>query len=102
MEILVRIAVDKYLRRKIVASADKAVQTLFEDNLLHIIKEIDSSYWRNSRYICEPVDSMLKANKIIFDSIYKKYSGDKVLPGHKTFMSLDEFRDLCTSAEFVG
>ncbi|CAG9324752.1 unnamed protein product [Blepharisma stoltei] len=102
MEILVRIANDRFLRNKICTNIADSVQKIFKDNFLRNMTQMDTNIWRDQKYLCEEVDLVLKAHKPILDAIYKKYSGKKTLPGQRVFMCLDEFRSLCTEGGLVN
>ncbi|CAG9317234.1 unnamed protein product [Blepharisma stoltei] len=98
IEIIARIANDKYVKHKIVSNAAEGIEKLTNDHLLPIITLYDTNKWRLEKYVCEDVDLVLKAYKPILDAVYKRYSGKKALPGQKPFMSLEEFRALCNDA----
>lgn len=102
MEILVRIAHDRFVRNKICTNVADALQKLFRDHILKFMMSMDTNKWRKEMYVCEEVDLVLKAHKLILDVIFKKYSGKKTLPGKKAFMCLDEFRNLCNDAGLVN
>ncbi|CAG9313733.1 unnamed protein product [Blepharisma stoltei] len=102
MEILVRIANDRFLRNKICSNIADSVQKMIDDHLIKNMIPMDTNIWRNEKYLCEEVDLVLKAHKPILDAIYKKYSGKKTLPGQKVFMCLDEFRNLCNEGGLVN
>lgn len=98
LEILVRIANDRYVRNKICGNILDATRKMFLDYLIPIMITYDTSIWRNGEYLCEDVDLVFKAHKSILDQVYKKYSGKKTLPGQKVFMCMEEFRDFCRDA----
>ena len=102
MEMIVRVAFDRYIRTKNTQYLHEAVESLLTDHMLPRLKELCSDSWRTEKYLCESVDVTLKAHKQIFDCVYKKFSGRKALPGQRPFMSLEEFRDLCTIAGLVN
>lgn len=101
MEILVRIAHDKYVRNRVCDSTGEACEMLIKSHLLSVFNRYDSNKWRLEKYAIEETDLVLKAHKSIFDAIYKLYSGKKTLPGKKPFVSVEEFRTLCNDANFV-
>lgn len=102
MEILVRIAHDKYLRNKISFSLTEAMQRLMQDHLMPKFAKYSVNCWRENEYFCEIVDVTLKAHKIILESLYEKYSGRNSLPGQKIFMSLGEFREICNEGGLIN
>ena len=103
MELLVRIANDRYARNKICKNISKSIKKLvneciFPSILTHKLNDIssyNSNAWREEVYSCEDVDLILRAYKVILECVYQKYSGRKTLPGCKKFMCLEEFVDLC-------
>ena len=100
LEILVRVANDRYVRNKICGNVIDATRKLLAEHLMEIMKKYDYKAWRFQEYLTEEVDLVYKAHKIILDFIFKRYSGRKALPGQKPFMSLEEFRELCKDAKF--
>ena len=83
MEILVRIAEEKYiLKYKKTNSYIQALTYLWDE---HLSQEINEQYnfqtWRNQRYWNEQCDTCLKHYKVILDHVYKRYSKQKVKPG---------------------
>lgn len=102
MEILVRIAHDKYFRNGICETDTEAFRKLLNDHLLPVISKNDSNKWRWEKYVCEDVDLTLKAHLPVLKALFSRYSGRKTLPGYKPFMCLEEFRDLCTSAGLLN
>jgi len=100
MEILVRIANDKYVRNKICANPAEAIEKLANEHL-SVMATYDTNKWRFEKYLCEDVDLALKAHKPILEFVFSKYSGKKGLPGSKPFLALLEFRAICSDAEMV-
>ncbi|CAG9334427.1 unnamed protein product [Blepharisma stoltei] len=101
MEILVRIANDKYIRNKVCSTVGDAIEKLAQTHLIPVFSKYDSNKWRYEKYLVEDVDLALKVHKMILDAIFKKYSGKKTLPGKKPFVSVEEFRTLCADAQFI-
>eukprot|EP00359_Climacostomum_virens_P001679 CAMPEP_0204897674 /NCGR_PEP_ID=MMETSP1397-20131031/869_1 /ASSEMBLY_ACC=CAM_ASM_000891 /TAXON_ID=49980 /ORGANISM="Climacostomum Climacostomum virens, Strain Stock W-24" /LENGTH=860 /DNA_ID=CAMNT_0052065451 /DNA_START=87 /DNA_END=2668 /DNA_ORIENTATION=+ len=103
LEIIVRIALDKYYRKKIVDTPTEAVRKLLEEEMMPVLSKYDSNVWRWKRpYICEEVDLVLKAHKNILDAAYKRYSGRYDKPGKPKTMSLEEFQDICNQSGLVN
>ena len=101
MEILVRIAGDRYLRNKICKNASESFEKMLSENLLSVLKSYDNRIFRNTMYMVEEIDYFIKAHKTLFEAIFKKYSGKKSTPGQKPFTSLEEFRLLCIDSGMV-
>lgn len=96
MEILVRIAVDRFIRNRICSNVVDATRKFFNETFLPNTSEFErSEIWRTSLYFCEEIDLVYKVHRDLLESVYKKFSGKKTLPGQKAFMSLEEFRELC-------
>lgn len=100
MEILVRIASDRYVRNRICGNIVDATRKFLEEFFLPSTEEyLITNTWRLSHYFCEEVDLVYKTHKEILEAVYKKYSGAKSLPGQKPFMSLEEFHLFCSDAK---
>lgn len=93
LEMLVRVAYDKYYRSSQKPTVFESVQELLQC----LSRQLSLSSFHSFResYFCEDVDLFFKANKQLIQAVHKKYSGRKTLPGKKKFMSLEEFRELC-------
>lgn len=102
LEIIIRVAGDRYIRNKLCTSYLDAFNRLLKEHLMPVITKFKTEKWRIEKYFCEEVDLVLKVNKGIFVALFNKYSGKHTLPGKKKFMSLEEFRLLCTDAGLVG
>jgi hypothetical protein len=90
LEILIRLALDKYLKSGQAQNSVEAV-TRFMDGIRDFLKTIDCNTLRWARYICEDVDLIFKRYLSLFKNLFAKYSGRKTRPGCKIFMSLEEF-----------
>lgn len=102
LEVIVRIAYDRYIRNGLCKSVSESLSRMLNEHLLPRLTTFNSDRWRIETYMNEQVDLTLKAHKPILDSIYKRYSGRKTLPGYKPFMCLEEFRDLCNDSRLVN
>jgi len=102
MEMLVRIAKDKYIRNKITQDAGEAVQKLLTENVGPMIAKFNHMVWRQERYLCEEVDLVYKAYKPVLDTVFGRFSGRYTKPGYKKFMSLEEFTDFCNTAGLIN
>lgn len=109
MEIIVRVANDKFCRPKTVKTIKKALKKLMSENIFpniegfecNEITSMNTNWWRDNIYMVEDVDLMLKVYKPVLEHVYARYSGRKTLPGCKKFMSLEEFIDLCKDANLI-
>ena len=102
IEILVRVAADRYIRNKLSNNIVDAIEKMIKENILGVASKFTSDKWRVEKYLCEEVDLVIKANKEVFLAIFRKYSGKHTLPGKKPFTSLDEFRSLCNDIGLIG
>lgn len=102
MEIIVRLALDKYLRKKVVQTPTEAVERLVNVDMWPILFKYDSNRWRWDYYICEEVDLVYKAHKPILDNIWTRFSVRLKKPGQKNFMCLEEFSDICTNSGLIN
>mmetsp|Transcript_5490 Transcript_5490/g.3140 ORF Transcript_5490/g.3140 Transcript_5490/m.3140 type:complete len:151 (+) Transcript_5490:97-549(+) len=101
MEILVRIAIDKYKKNKIVETCSDAFKKLMVENILPEIKDFNENDWRFKEYCIEEVDKLYKKYLPILNSLYAKYSGKNTLPGKTKFMSLEEWTNLINDAGLI-
>ncbi|EGR33095.1 leucine rich repeat protein [Ichthyophthirius multifiliis] len=92
MEVLVRIAEEKYILKYQKCSTFFEAMKLFWEE--HLEGNLDQRYnqqlWRNERYWNEQCDYCLKHYKKIIEHVYKKFAKQKVKPGQPPFMCLDE------------
>lgn len=102
LEIIVRLALDKYLRKKVVTTHSEAVDKLLNEDMWPILCKYDCNKWRWDRYICEEVDLIYKAHRPILENIWSRYSIRLKKPGQKNFMCLEEFSDICTMSGLVN
>lgn len=101
MEILVRIALDKFLKTGQAGSPSEAIFIMLNNHIKPNLSHILADKWRFSRYITEEVDNILKANVPLIKAIYAKYSKLNVKPGQKPFMCLQEFDDICITGQLL-
>lgn len=101
MEILTRIAIDKYYKGGIAVCHSEAVIMLLENNIIPNLSHILADKWRFERYLNEGCDLVLKSNRHLLQNIYGRYSGRKVKPGQKPFMSLSEFEAIIQGTDLI-
>ena len=102
LEILVRIAIDKYIKNKICDTASEAVVRLFQEHVSKTLNSYNIKGWRESRLWNEKCDLVLKAYLTLLKDIYSRYSGQKSKPGQKKFMSIDELRRFCSDCDLLA
>lgn len=102
LEIITRIAHDRFVRSKVCQSTTEAVAKLYSDHLDPILAKYETETWRSQVYMTEEIDYLLRAHKNLFEHVYKKYSGKDAVPGQKMSMSLSEFRSLCNESKIVN
>jgi len=91
LEGLLRIAEQKYLGSGQVSTYADAMNMLMDESVKPFIAKFNHHQFRPDRYWNEEVDTVYKSYLPIIRGIYKKYSGQKTLPGQKKFMCLEEF-----------
>lgn len=99
MEILVRLAEDKYMKNNPNIEHKDALKTLINDHVFNVIKNHNSQIWREERFWNEQCDICLKNYLQVIKDIYKKYSGATAKPGEKNFMSLGELHQFCNDSK---
>lgn len=101
IEILIRIAFDKYIRNRVFKSVFEAFKHFLSEGLQVLIENNVSEKWRQKFLYEENVDIVLRAFKSVFEAGFRVYSGKKTLPGQKAFMSLEEFKALCSESKVI-
>ena len=94
MEGLVRMCDQKYLGNGVANNFTEAMKMLLDESVRPFVSKFDHSKWRNERFWNEDVDCIVKSYYPILKGAYKRYSGQKTLPGQKKFTSLEEFNRL--------
>jgi hypothetical protein len=102
MEILVRLAIDKFYKTGVVSRHSEAVERMFEEHCLAVMREFDSQHFRLESFLKEEVDDVFRGYLPIVKHLYNSNSQRNVLPGQKPFMCLAEFQDICTSAALIN
>jgi len=101
LEVLVRIAFDKYVRRRKAANIVEALDRILA-LVLPVYSEYNTEDWRWGQYLCEEVDLTLKHYKSILDYIYNRFCGRKAKPHQKPFMSKEEWSELCSYSGLIN
>lgn len=105
MEVIVRLAEEKFVKSKVCESYFEAVKKIIEE---HFIEKFKRSFhfintWREKYYWIEECDIVLKYYKdILLIPLYDAHSGKKTKPGKKKFMCLDEFNALVQKGQLFG
>lgn len=94
MEILVRLAEEKYKKLSITDNFADSTSLILKDHVLPLAENYPMVQWRFSKYFNEFNDALIKKFRAVFSSIYKKNSRLKVRPGEKPFMCLAEFKSI--------
>lgn len=102
LELIARVANDKYVRNKLAPNILDAIDKIFNEHLGGILEKYDCSKWRTEVYMTEEIDYTLRAHRTLLEHIYKKYSNQEQVPGQKPSMNLSEFRNLCMSSGIVN
>jgi hypothetical protein len=102
MEILVRIALDKYFKSGICVSQSDAVSAVFDNHIIAYLGHVSAQKWREDRYFYMSVENALKNNMNLLQFVYSCFSRKKVKPGQKAFMCLEEFNEIIIRAELLN
>lgn len=102
LEIMVRIANDKFIRNKITNNIVEAIMILFANNVESALSKYNTNTWRTEEYMTDNIDYLLRAYKPLLEHVYKKYSAKEFIPGKALSMSLSEFRSLCIDAKLIN
>jgi hypothetical protein len=94
IEIMVRIALDKYLKTGICKTESTALARFAAEHVKPILK-FDSNKWRQERYLNEEVDQVYINNLDVLQKFYVRYSGKYSQGGEKPWMSVEEFMQCC-------
>ncbi|KAL4510557.1 hypothetical protein ABPG72_004711 [Tetrahymena utriculariae] len=97
MEVLVRIAEEKYiLKSKKSATYFEAITQMWNEHLEKEFTSHSPHTWREQRYWNEECDDCLKNYKPVIEHIYRRHSKKKVKPGQSPFMCLEELNNIIT------
>ncbi|CAD8064944.1 unnamed protein product [Paramecium sonneborni] len=103
MEVLVRIAIDKYLRTQICKSIKESLRKMFEEDGIKLkLQEIDRSQdWRDMRYWNEQCDILLKDRLPMLKLLFKftsKLNAKQKYYKH-IWLQFKDFRDLLNKCD---
>lgn len=101
MEVIVRIAEERYIKSGVAQNFSEAIEIALRDNFMPIFNKYNAQIWRDEKYWCESCDDALKFYKCALDNIYFRYSVKKVKPGQKKFMCLEEFYEMFKHANLL-
>eukprot|EP00357_Protocruzia_adherens_P001184 CAMPEP_0115016550 /NCGR_PEP_ID=MMETSP0216-20121206/27513_1 /TAXON_ID=223996 /ORGANISM="Protocruzia adherens, Strain Boccale" /LENGTH=922 /DNA_ID=CAMNT_0002387047 /DNA_START=323 /DNA_END=3091 /DNA_ORIENTATION=+ len=94
MEILARLAMDKYIMKGNCQSFPTAVRKLLKDSVLKKYGDLDSHNFRVEKLWNEECDIVFRCWEPVLRSLYNTYCGKHSLPGEKKWMSIEEFSEL--------
>jgi hypothetical protein len=81
MEVLVRIAIQKYYKSKQVPTVMDAIKMAFDVSIIPFISKYDSHEWRKKRLWNEECDLVIKYYYSALKQLYEKFSGKFAKPG---------------------
>ncbi|KAL4450444.1 hypothetical protein ABPG74_019342, partial [Tetrahymena malaccensis] len=105
MEIIVRLAEDKYIRHKITNKYSQALLLLLNEGYLNALKRYQTSQsWRQSNLWNERCDFCFKYYNPIIKNVFNKYSDPLKKRQFMAFkyMTMEEFRSMCNDADLIG
>ena len=95
MEVMLRTALDKYVKTGVCASPLEALRKLVQENIKPAMGRFDSDRWRYERFLNEDCDVVLTAYQESLQRLFTKYSAKNSKYGDKTWMTLEEFLQCC-------
>lgn len=102
VELLVRLAVDKYVKPGIAPTYSEAVVMLMEKNVLPYFSTFDCQKFRTDKLWREEIDVLYTRLETALREVYIKFTGKYAVPSQRVHtMSLEEFIDMMTMAELV-
>jgi hypothetical protein len=97
MNLLVKVAKDKYVTVLKTNNALEAVKISFEQHWDPALKGFEYHKWRMERYYNEQVDNFLKAHLPLLDALYLSWAKQKGPRKKDVWMVLDEYNNLVQS-----
>jgi NLR family CARD domain-containing protein 3 len=101
LEIIVRLAMDKYHKTKISPTPGEALANLMVD-LRKVLNVVAVNDWRTKYLWNHKCDLVFKTYLPILKDAYHRYCGQKTKPGMKKFMCLEELRRFCVDSQLLG
>lgn len=95
MEVMIRTALDKYLKPGLCSTPLEALKKLVSENLKPAMGRFDSDKWRYERYLNEENDLILTSHQDSLQRLFTKYSAKNSRYGEKTWLTQDEFQQCC-------
>jgi hypothetical protein len=99
LELLVRIAMDKYYKSGMVRSESEAVFRLLEVLSKTQLKKYDIGKWKWQRLYNEDCDISLTSKVNFLQTMYNKYSTKLIKPGEKIYLAVEDFLQFCADTE---
>ncbi len=82
MEVLARVAIQKYFKSKVVGSIFEAIEMMFKLSVLPFMSKFDCHDWRKTRLWNEECDLVYKYYMPVLKTLYEKFSGKYAKPGN--------------------
>ncbi|EAS06061.2 hypothetical protein TTHERM_00853000 (macronuclear) [Tetrahymena thermophila SB210] len=107
IEVIVRLAVDKYNKSKIYATAQQAIEAVLTSNpfLEYLMQFENSQIWRDERYWNQQCDAIFKSYLELVKTLWNQYAdsrkGEKRYYSSIKTMSIYEFKDFVLQFELV-
>lgn len=99
LELLVRVAMDKYYKSGLVRSESEAVIRLMEGLSKTEMKKYDISKWKWQRLYNEDCDTSLTSKVNLLQTMYNKYATRSIKTGEKIYLTVDDFLQFCADTE---
>ena len=95
IEIVVRVAIDKYFKTGICNSESKALTKFADLHVKPFLGRFNTNKWRKNRYLNEEIDIIYTNYLEIMQTLFAKFSGKYAKGGEKPWMSVEEFIQCC-------
>jgi len=102
LEVLVRLAIDKYIKTGITKSYLEAIKSAFENHYITYFRNFQCHRFRKERLWRQEIDVLYTRLEPALGAIFHRYSGKYIAPGQQTrTTSLEEVIEMMTGAELV-
>ncbi|CAG9334034.1 unnamed protein product [Blepharisma stoltei] len=100
LEVLARVAYDKFFKSKLAKTVTEAVEKLLKNEFEPLMKNYMAGDGWRKKLLTEECENIVKLYKPCLEQLFEKFSKKKTLPGQAPFVSIEEFRELCILGGF--
>lgn len=98
VELITRIAFDKYYRSKITKTITEAVEKLLKEDLESVMLTYNAGNVLRNKLFTEECENVFRCYMPCLEQLFDRFSKRKTLPGQIPFVSIEEFRELCITS----